>query len=90
MPSDNQDINARVGSLSQVRTMTKYAFLNYFRARRFYVMLVIVLLISALLTFVAAYYRPAAFGFGAPSSQDPALTFYSAFWGSVPTLVVLL
>lgn len=90
MPSDNQGSNARVSSLSQVRTMTKYAFLNYFRARRFYVMLVIVVLIAALLTFVAAYYRPAAFGFGTPSSQDPALTFYSAFWGSVPTLVVLL
>ena len=90
MPSENQGSNARVSSLSQVRTMTKYAFLNYFRARRFYVMLVIVVLIGALLTFVAAYYRPAAFGFGAPSSQDPALIFYSAFWGSVPTLVVLL
>jgi ABC-2 type transport system permease protein len=90
MSTDNQGSNARVSSLSQVRTMTKYAFLNYFRSRRFYVMLVIVVLIGALLTFVAAYYRPAAFGFGAPSSQGPALTFYSAFWGSVPTLVVLL
>ena len=90
MQSENLDSDARVSSLSQVRTMTKYAFLNYFRSRRFYVMLVIVVLIGALLTFVAAYYRPAFFGFGIPSSQDPALTLYSAFWGSVPTLIVLL
>ncbi len=90
MPSENPDSDVRVSSLNQVRTMTKYAFLNYFRSRRFYVMLVIVVLIGALLTFVAAYYRPAFFGFGTPNSQNPALTLYSAFWGSVPTLIVLL
>jgi len=87
MSSDNQGTNARVSNLSQVRTVTKYTFLNYFRARRFYVMLGIVLLISALLTFVAGYYRSPFFGFG---SSDPALTFYSAYWGSFATLVVLL
>jgi len=90
MPTESEGSNARVGSLSQIRIVTKYAFLNYFRARRFYVMLVIVLLISALLTFAAAYYRPPFFGFGAPASQDPALTFYSVFWGSFIALVVLL
>jgi len=90
MSSDNQGGNARVSSLNQIRTVTKYAFLNYFRARRFYVMLAIVLLVGGLLTFAAAYYRPAAFGFGTPSSENPALTLYSVFWGSFATLVVLL
>lgn len=89
MSSDDQDRNARVSSLSQVRTVTKYAFLNYFRARRFYVMLGIVLLVSALLTFAAAYYRPPAFGFGNLTS-NPALTFYSGFWGGFATIVVIL
>ncbi len=88
--TESEGSSPRVGSLSQIRIVTKYAFLNYFRARRFYVMLVVVLLISALLTFAAAYYRPPFFGFGAPASQNPALTFYSAFWGSFATLVVLL
>jgi ABC-2 type transport system permease protein len=90
MSTESEGNNVRVGSLSQVRIVTKYAFLNYFRARRFYVMLVIVLLISALLTFAAAYYRPPFFGFGGSALQHPALTFYSAFWGSFATLVVLL
>ncbi len=90
MPAESEESNARVGSLSQIRIVTKYAFLNYFRAKRFYVMLIIVLLISALLTFVVAYYRPPFFGFGSSVSQNPVLTFYSAFWGSFATLVVLL
>ena len=81
---------SRVSSVSQVRIITKYAFLNYFRARRFYVMLAIVLLISALLTFAAGYYRPPFFGFGPTSAQDSALTFYSAFWGQFVPLVILL
>lgn len=90
MSTDNQGGDARVSSMSQVRTVTKYTFLNYFRARRFYVMLGIVLSVSALLTFAAAYYRPPAFGFGSSTSSNPALTFYSAFWGGFATLVVIL
>ncbi len=87
MSSDNQGGNARVKSLSQVKTVTKYTFLNYFRARRFYVMLGIVALIGGLLTFAAVYTRSPFFGFKDP---DPALAFYSVFWGSFATLVVLL
>ncbi len=90
MSSDSQSSNARVDSASQIRIMAKYAFLNYFRARRFYVMLLIVLLISALLTFAAAYYRSPFFGFASSGSQNPALAFYSAFWGRFVPLVILL
>jgi ABC-2 type transport system permease protein len=75
---------------AQVRTVTKYAFLNYFRSRRFYVMTAIVLLMSGLLTFAAAYYRPAFFGFGVPTTEDPSLPFYSVWWGGFVTLVILL
>lgn len=88
--ADQSQGNARVDSLSQVRIITKYAFLNYFRARRFYVMLVIVAAISGLLTFAAAYYRPAFFGFGIPTTGNPSLPFYSAFWASFVTLVTLI
>jgi ABC-2 type transport system permease protein len=79
--------NARVSSLSQVRTVTKYAFLNYFRARRFYVLLGIVVLIGGLFTFATAYTRSSFLGFGSP---DAALTFYSVFWGGFATFVVIL
>ncbi len=73
----------RVSTLSHVGTMAKYNFLNYFRARRFYVMLVIVLLISALLTVAIGYYRPMRF-------VTSALGFYDAGWGSFASFVVIL
>ncbi len=74
----------RVSTFSHVGIMTKYNFLNYFRARRFYVMLVIVLIISGLLTVAVAYYRPPGFVGG------DALGFYGAGWGSFANLVVVL
>jgi ABC-2 type transport system permease protein len=73
----------RESSLAQVGVVAKYNFLNYFRARRFYVMIAIVLLISGLLTFVIAYRRPA----GILASD---LGFFGAGWGSFVTLVVIL
>ena len=81
---------ASVSSLSQVRIVWKYTFLNYFRARRFYIMLAIVLLMSGLLTFAAGYYRPPFFGFGVPTTGAPSLLFYSAWWGGFVALVTLL
>jgi ABC-2 type transport system permease protein len=74
----------RVTTFSHIMITTKYQFLNYFRARRFYVMLIIVGLIGALLTIAVGYYKPATFlDFG-------ALAFYSAGWGSFATFVVIL
>jgi len=84
MPLDEPSPNARVSTLNQIKIITKYSFLNYFRARRFYVMLAIVLIISALLTFAFAYFRPAGI------IQGPALGFYGAGWGSFVTLIVIL
>jgi ABC-2 type transport system permease protein len=81
---------APASTSAQVRTMTKYAFLNYIRSRRFYVMTTIVLLMSGLLTFAAAYFRSPFFGFGVPTTGDPSLLFYSFWWGGFATLVILL
>ena len=75
---------SRVGSLSHVGTMAKYNFLNYFRARRFYVMLAIVLAISGLLTVAVGYYRPAGFVGG------DSLGFYRGSWGNFASFVVIL
>jgi ABC-2 type transport system permease protein len=73
----------RVSSIMQVGIVTKYNFLNYFRARRFYVMIAIVALISGLLTFVIAYRRP-----GEILTTD--LGFLSTVWGSFVSLVIIL
>ena len=81
----------RVGTASQVGTIAKYNFLNYFRARRFYVLLAIILIISALLTVAIGYYRPSFFlGFAGEPAALAVLGFYSAGWGSFATLVVIL
>jgi len=77
--------HARVGTLAQVGVIAKYNFLNYFRARRFYVMLAIVVLISGLFTFLVAYYLPP----GLVASADP-LDFYRGGWGNFATFVVVL
>lgn len=83
--SDRQLTHARVSTPTQIGTITKYNFLNYFRARRFYVMLVIVLIISALFTFLVAYYQPSSLIGG----SDP-LGFYRTGWGGFATFVVVL
>ncbi len=77
--------HARVGTLAQIGVITKYNFLNYFRARRFYVMLVIVALISGLFTALVAYYRP-----GTLIGTGDALAFYRGGWGNFATFVVVL
>ena len=74
---------SRESSLAQVGVVAKYNFLNYFRARRFYVMIVIVVLISGLLTFVIAYRRPAEI-------LTADLGFLSTVWGSFVSLIVIL
>jgi ABC-2 type transport system permease protein len=70
-------------SLAQVGITAKYTFLDYFRSRRFFILLVITLLISALLTFIVGYYRPAIF-----LTSD--LSFYSGWWGMSVTFVIVL
>ena len=74
---------SRVGTVKQIGIVTKYNFLNYFRARRFYVMLAIVVLITGLLTGAIAYYRP-------PGILASDLGFYAAGWGNFASFVVIL
>jgi ABC-2 type transport system permease protein len=76
--------NGRVSTLTQIGIITKYNFLNYFRARRFYVLLAIVLIVSGLFTALIAYYQPFEFVSGS------ALTFYSGGWGSFVTFLTVL
>ncbi len=70
-------------SVSQVGTVTKYELVNYFRSRRFFVLLIIGLIISALLTGLVGYYRPASF-------LSSSLGFYSSWWAGSITFVIIL
>jgi ABC-2 type transport system permease protein len=70
-------------SIVQVGVMTKYELLNYFRSRRFFILLIIGLIISSILTALVAYY-------GVSSFATTALGFYSFWWGNSVTLVVIL
>jgi len=79
------DMKKRVlpSSISQVVTITKYELVNYFRSRRFFVLLIIGLIISALLTALVGYYRPSSF-------LSSALNFYSTWWAGTITFVIIL
>src|SRR4030043_346333 len=70
-------------SMTQVGIMMKYTFLDYFRSRRFFILLTITLLISGLLTFIVGYYRPGSF-----LASD--LSFYGGWWGNSVTFVIVL
>src|SRR4030066_397693 len=76
--------NNRVpGSMTQVGITMKYSFLDYFRSRRFFILLIITLLITALLTILVGYYRPQSF-----LASD--LSFYGSWWGNSVTFVIIL
>jgi len=65
-------------SLSQIVSIVKFELLNYFRARRFYVLLAITALIGVLLTVVVGYYRPSSYI--SVQIGDQRGFFYN-FWG---------
>jgi len=61
----------------------RYTFLDYLRSRRFAILLGIMLIISAILTGVVAYYKPASF-------LASPLAFYSGWWGMSVTFITVL
>src|SRR5256885_12876815 len=71
-------------SIAQVGTISKYELVNYFRSRRFFVLLIIGIVISAIFTAVVGYYGIAYL------NLTSALVFYSFWWGNSITLVVIL
>ena len=79
-------------SLTQIGITMKYTFLDYFRSRRFFILLLITFIISAILTVLVGYYRPPSF-LGDPTTDTlsfRALTFYSSWWGNSVTFVIIL
>jgi ABC-2 type transport system permease protein len=70
-------------SMTQVGITMRYTFRDYLRSRRFAILLVIMLIISAILTGVVGYYRPASF-------LASPLSFYSGWWGMSVTFITVL
>jgi ABC-2 type transport system permease protein len=70
-------------SMTQVGITMRYTFRDYLRSRRFVILLVIMLIISAILTGVVGYYRPASF-------LATTLSFYSGWWGMSVTFITVL
>lgn len=79
-------------SLSQVGTITKYELVNYFRSRRFFILLAIGLIISGLLTGLTAYLGVSYVAPCLPAQGcvTPSLAFYSFWWGGSITFVIVL
>jgi ABC-2 type transport system permease protein len=75
--------NVVPGSIAQVGITMKYTLLDYIRSRRFFILLTLAIVISAILTFVVGYYRPTAF-----LASD--LSFYSGWWGNIAVYVIVL
>ena len=67
----------------QVGVTMKYTFLEYFRSRRFFILLIITLIISAILTALVGYYRPESF-------LSDSLSFYRSWWGNSANFVIIL
>lgn len=83
MSSNNSlEGNKLPSSLQQIGISTRYELLNYFRSRRFLVLLIIMLIISALLTFVVWHS-------GISNFSSTSLGFYSTWWGFSANILVI-
>lgn len=80
--TENIPSNKVPSSLTQIGITTRYTFLDYFRSRKFFILLVITGLIGGLLTFVVGYYRPQSF-------LVSDLSFYSSWWGLSATYIII-
>ncbi|MCI4372718.1 MAG: ABC transporter permease [Thermoplasmata archaeon] len=70
------------GTFRQAVLLSRYQFRDYLRSRRFVLMMAIVAIIGAILTFVLLYYN----GAGLTGSSD---AFYGTFWAGGVTVVII-
>jgi ABC-2 type transport system permease protein len=74
------------GTVPQALILSRYQFRDYLRSRRFVLMMSIVAVIGAILSFILAYYQGSATVKGLTSSSD---AFYGSFWASGVTIVII-
>jgi ABC-2 type transport system permease protein len=70
------------GTIAQALLLSRYQFRDYLRSRRFVLMMAIVAVIGALLSFVLAYFH----GAGLTGSSD---AFYGSLWAGGVTVVII-
>jgi len=80
---ETESVNTVPASLKQVGITMKYTLLDYFRSRRFFILLTINLLVGALSTILVGYYRPESY-------LSSPLSFYSSWWGNSVTFTIIL
>lgn len=85
MAQQNAQANVVPGSMAQVLVISKYTFLDYLRSKRFIIMILFALVISGILTFIIAYFKPASMV--GPSATP--LDFYSISWGSFVSILLV-
>ena len=86
METMTMDINQEKkipGSLDQLFIITKFEMLNYFRSKRFLILLIIGIIIDLLFTGLIGYYRPQSF-------LSSSLSFYSEWVGQSITFIIIL
>src|SRR5437660_10281010 len=77
-------------SVSQVGTITKYELVNYFKSRRFFILLAIGLIISGIFTGLVAYLGVSRIAHCAASTcSRPLLALYSFWWRSCIAFVIV-
>jgi ABC-2 type transport system permease protein len=74
------------GTGAQALILSRYQFRDYLRSRRFVLMMSIVAVIGAILSFILAYYNTSATVKGLTSSSD---AFYGSFWAGGVTVVII-
>jgi ABC-2 type transport system permease protein len=83
MTLDSSTSHVLPNSITQVGTVTKYELINYFRSRRFFILLLFGLLIGGILTALVAYY-------GISTFASSSLGFYSFWWGNSITFIIAI
>lgn len=81
-PSEQVGENKLPSSLDQIITSCHLELLNYFKSRRFLIMLAIALVSAVLMTAAVAFYGSSSFG-------KTVLAFYSTTWGFSATYVIV-
>ncbi|MEM3191925.1 MAG: ABC transporter permease [Candidatus Micrarchaeaceae archaeon] len=69
--------------IRQTFVMSKYSFTNFFRSKRFFILLLITIIVGAILTGIVAYFKPQSF-------MSSPLSFYSSWWGMAVTFIIIL
>jgi ABC-2 type transport system permease protein len=85
---ESQASNRLPTSGQQVGTIVKFELLNYFRSRRFFILLGIALAIGAILTIVVAHYGLARIATDPVTGNVAPLPFYSTWWGASASILV--